>query len=54
MSSSLDELTRRVSALAEAAAAANQDDLATELFGIERALSVALRRMRKLAESPHP
>jgi hypothetical protein len=52
MSSTLDELTRRVSALAEEAAAADQDDLATELFGIERALTGALRRLRKLAETP--
>lgn len=52
LSSSLDELTRRVSALAEEAAAADQDDLATELFGIERALTGALRRLRKLATAP--
>jgi hypothetical protein len=52
LSSTLDELTRRVSALAEEAAAADQDDLATELFGIERALTGALRRLRKLAAAP--
>jgi len=54
LSSTLDELTRRVSSLAEEAAAADADDLATELFGIERALSGALRRLRKLAEAPPP
>jgi hypothetical protein len=53
LSSTLDELTRRVSALAEEAAAADQDDLATELFGIERALTGALRRLQKLAAAPH-
>jgi len=52
LSSTLDELTRRVSALAEEAAAADQDDLATELFGIERALTGALRRLRKLVSTP--
>jgi hypothetical protein len=52
LSSTLDELTRRVSALAEEAAAADQDDLATELFGIERALTGALRRLRKLVTAP--
>lgn len=53
LSSTLDELTRRVSALAEEAAGADQDDLATELFGIERALTGALRRLQKLAAAPH-
>jgi hypothetical protein len=52
LSSTLDELTRRVSALAEEAAGADQDDLATELFGIERALTGALRRLQKLAAVP--
>ena len=33
-------------------AAADQDDLATELFGIERALTGALRRLRKLVTAP--
>jgi hypothetical protein len=41
-----------VSSLAEEAAAADQDDLATELFGIERALTGALRRLRKLVTAP--
>jgi hypothetical protein len=54
LSSSLDELTRRVSGLAEEAAAADHEDLATELFGIERALTGALRRLRKLAETSRP
>jgi hypothetical protein len=52
MSSTLEELTRRISTLAEEAAAADQDDLATELFGIERALTGALRRLQKLAGAP--
>jgi hypothetical protein len=49
LATTLDELTRRVSALAEAAEA-SEDESATELFGVERSLSGALRRLRKLAE----
>jgi hypothetical protein len=49
LATTLDELTRRVSALAEAAEAA-EDETATELFGVERSLLGALRRLRKLAE----
>jgi hypothetical protein len=44
----LTELTRRVSALAEAAEAASDDEAATELFGVERALQGATRRLRRL------
>jgi hypothetical protein len=49
LATTLDELTRRVSTLAEAANA-NDEDTAVELFGVERSLSGALRRLRKLAE----
>jgi hypothetical protein len=49
LATSLDELARRVSSLAEAAQ--HQDEeLAGELFGIERALSGALRRLKKLSD----
>ena len=49
LATTLEELTRRVSALAEGA---NRDDeeLAVDLFGVERSLNGALRRLRKLAE----
>jgi hypothetical protein len=50
LATTLDELTRRVSSLAESAAD-DEEELAVELFGIERSLSGALRRMRRLAES---
>jgi hypothetical protein len=53
LATTLDELTRRVSSLAEAAEH-EDDELAVELFGIERALSGALRRLRKLAEASRP
>ena len=49
LATTLDELTRRVSALAEAAAQ-DDEETAVELFGVERALSGALRRLRRLAE----
>lgn len=48
LTSTLDELTRRVTALAEQARAAEEDDLASELFGVERALTGALRRLGRL------
>jgi hypothetical protein len=51
LATTLEELTRRVSALAEAAEA-DQEETAVELFGVERSLSGALRRLRKLAEPP--
>ena len=49
LATTLEELTRRVSSLAEAANA-DEEETAVELFGVERALSGALRRLRKLAE----
>jgi hypothetical protein len=48
LTSTLDELTRRVTALAEQARANEQDDVASELFGVERALTGALRRLGRL------
>ena len=49
LATALDELTRRVTALAEQARAREEDDLAAELFGVERALTGALRRLGRLA-----
>jgi hypothetical protein len=50
LTASLDELTRRVTALAEEARHADDEDLATDLFAVERALTGALRRLGRLAE----
>ncbi len=50
LASSLDELTRRVTALAEDARETKQEELAGELFGVERALHGALRRLGRLAD----
>lgn len=49
LTASLDELTRRVTALADAARP-DDEDLATELFGVERALNGALRRLRRAGD----
>ena len=49
INSTLDELTRRVTALAEQAQSREEDDLAAELFGVERALTGALRRLGRLS-----
>ena len=52
LATTLDELTKRVTALAESAGH-EEEELALELFGIERSLSGALRRLRKLSDAPH-
>lgn len=49
LATTLEELTRRVSSLAEGAEH-EDEELAHELFGIERALSGALRRLKKLSD----
>jgi hypothetical protein len=48
ISSLLAELTRRLVTIAESAADRHEDDLARELFGAERALVNAQRRLEKL------
>lgn len=48
LASTLDEVTRRVTALADQARADTDDELAAELYGVERALTGALRRLRRL------
>lgn len=47
LASSLEELTRRVTGLADGAQHDGDDDLATELFRIERALEAALRQLQR-------
>lgn len=49
LTSSLDELSARVTQAAEEESAAGHDALASELFGVERALQEALRRLRRLS-----
>ncbi|MGH9090469.1 MAG: hypothetical protein ACRDZR_03670 [Acidimicrobiales bacterium] len=48
LTSTLDELTRRITALADRAQGEHDDELATALFGVERSLQGALRRLNRL------
>ena len=41
----------RVSALAESAVATGNEDMARELFAVERALGGALRRLRRFSQT---
>ncbi len=49
LATALDDLTRRVTAHAEASDAAKDEDTARELFAIERSLNSANRRLSRLA-----
>jgi hypothetical protein len=48
LASSLDELTRRFTALADERASGPSSDVAAELYEIERALQQAARRLDRL------
>ena len=48
----LDELIRRVGAIAEGSALSPEDDTATELFAVERALTGARRRLSRVVTPP--
>ncbi len=52
ITTSLGELARRVTALADSAQAEKDELLAAELYGIERALQGAERRLQRLDERP--
>jgi hypothetical protein len=49
LATALDELSRRVTAHADAADVAKDEESARELFAIERSLNSANRRLTKLA-----
>ncbi|MGO8870257.1 MAG: hypothetical protein ACLQPH_02445 [Acidimicrobiales bacterium] len=49
LATALDELTRRVTAHADAADAAKDEETAKELFAVERALTSANRRLARLS-----
>jgi hypothetical protein len=51
LSSTLKELNDRVSAMAEAAQASGNEDMARELFAVERALGGALRRLGRFSQT---
>jgi hypothetical protein len=48
LATALDEITRRISAHAEAADADKDEEVASELFAIERSLTSANRRLARL------
>ena len=48
LSSALEELRQRVSAIADRAAAEDDDDTAAELFAVERSLVGAGRRLGRI------
>lgn len=48
LSSTLDELRRRIEARAEAHQRAGDEETAIDLYEIERSLNMALRRLSKL------
>jgi hypothetical protein len=51
LSSTLKEVNDRVAALAESAVATGNEDMARELFAVERALGGALRRLRRFSQT---
>ena len=52
ISSSLDQIARRVTALADSATAAKRDDVASNLIAVERALVGAVRRLERMLADP--
>jgi hypothetical protein len=51
LSSTLEELNKRVTSMAEAAQQQGNEDMAHELFAVERSLGGALRRLRRFAQT---
>jgi phage shock protein A len=51
LSSTLQDLNERVTAMAEAALARGDEDMAHELIAVERSLGGALRRLRRFGQS---
>ncbi len=52
VATALDELTRRIVTIADQAASDHDDETASELFAVERALRGANRRLGRLT-TPH-
>jgi hypothetical protein len=51
LASTLKELNDRVSVMAESAQASGNEDMARELFAVERSLSGALRRLGRFTQT---
>ena len=54
LTSTLQELNERVTAMAEGALARGDEDMAHEHIAVERALGGALRRLRRFAQGQGP
>lgn len=50
LSTALDELTARVTALADDLSGAPREDVAADLYEVERSLQAAARRLRALVQ----
>lgn len=51
ISTALEELSKRVTAIAEDFAGSRRDDLASELYRVERALATASRTLTRLVST---
>ncbi len=54
IASSLQQLSRRVTDLADAATRSKNDDVASDLVAVERALTSAVRRLDKMLVAKSP
>ncbi len=52
VATALEELRQRVAAIADQAASESDDDTASELYAVERALTGAGRRLGRLTSAP--
>ncbi|MDP9404241.1 MAG: hypothetical protein M3P85_13150 [Actinomycetota bacterium] len=51
IATALEELSKRVTAIAESCAGARRDDLAAELYRVERALGTASRTLARVVST---
>lgn len=54
LATALDDVAERVTAIAESYASARRDDLATELYQVERALAAARRGLNRVLDNQRP
>lgn len=51
LATALEELTRRVTAIADRYAGADRDEVAVELYSVERSLTTATRRLARVVSA---
>jgi hypothetical protein len=51
LATALDELTTRITAIADSYASSERDELAADLYAVERALTGAQRRLTKVIDA---